>query len=273
MTDSEVNILAVSPARLYDFLLGGKDNYAVDRAAAQALLQEIPTAELMARANRAFLRRAVVHLVKDLRVAQFLDVGSGLPTRDNVHEVAQRIDPTARVVYVDKDPMVAAHARALQTSGKEGRVAFVQADATDPAAVLASRELVETLDLGQPVALMLVSFLMYFPDDIAHRIVSTLARALPAGSYLTLSHPTADFLDPHAAEQAQKVGAAKGLTFIPRTRARVEDLITSAGMKLCEPGVATMLNWRPDMRDISARDISARDTAGVHYYVGMGRTP
>ncbi|WP_214406243.1 SAM-dependent methyltransferase [Pseudonocardia lacus] len=267
--DSTVDAIAAGhrahPARVYNYLLGDKDHFAVDREAAEAMIAALPELPLMARANRAFLRRAVEHLVADLGVTQFLDIGSGIPTMRNVHEVAQDLDPTARVVYVDKDAVVAAYSRALLTSTPQGRTAFIQADATAPAALLARPELAETLDLTRPVALMLVSVLMYFDDATATDIVSTLVGALPPGSHLVLSHPTADFTDPHAVEQARKAGQAAGLTYIPRTRARIEALFD--GLELCGPGVVPMTRWRPA---ISRGPNTGLD---VHYYVGVGRKP
>ncbi len=266
------------PGRVYDYLLGGKDNYAVDREAAEAMITQIPTAPMMAKANRAFLFRAVSHLVGDLGITELLDIGSGIPTMFNVHEVAQTIAPSARVVYVDKDPVVAAHSRALLASHPQGRTAFITADATEPAAILADPVLPATLDLSRPVALMLISVLMYFDDTTVTNILSTLVAALPAGSYLTISHPTADF-DPTGVGEAVAGARRAGLTYIPRTRTQVDALF--AGLDPCEPGVVPMLSWRPERQPprLSARGQVTSigpthlDPRSVYYWVGMARVP
>jgi O-methyltransferase involved in polyketide biosynthesis len=260
---SRIDTTKAHPARVYNYFLGGKDNFAADRAVAEAMLAQMPTAPAMARANRAFLHRAVRHLVADRGVTQFLDVGSGIPTMCNVHEVAQSLEPTSRVVYVDRDEVVAAHSRALLVSAPEGRTAFITADATDPRRILGDPVLAETLDLTRPVALMMISFLMYFDDEAAHRIVRTLVDALPAGSYVTVSHPTADFDGP-ASQEASAAGKAASLTYLPRSRDQVAELFT--GLELCEPGVVPMLAWRPDETDISGQDVTS-----VYYWVAMGR--
>jgi O-methyltransferase involved in polyketide biosynthesis len=253
------------PARVYNYFLGGKDNFAADREVAEAMTAQMPTAPAMALANRAFLHRAVRYLVAERGVRQFLDVGSGIPTMCNVHEVAQAIDPSCRVVYVDRDEVVAAHSRALLISAPAGRTAFITADATDPDRILDDPALDATLDLTRPVALMLISFLMYFDDQVAHRIIATLVDALPSGSYLTVSHPTADF-DAPASREAAAAGQAASLTYLPRSRAQVEELFT--GLELSDPGVVPMLSWHPDPTDIPGTDETA-----VYYWVGMGRKP
>ncbi|MCO1658978.1 SAM-dependent methyltransferase [Pseudonocardia humida] len=250
------------PARVYDYLLGGKDNFAADRDAGDAMIARLPGLPAMTRANRDFLGRAVRHLVRTHGVRHFLDIGSGIPTSRNVHEIAQAADPGARVVYVDDDPVVAAHSRALLTGAEAGRTAFVHADATDPAAVLAAPAVAELLDRAEPVALMVVSVLMYFPDDTAHRIVDTLLAALPPGSFLTVSHPTADF-DPAVVAQAVAAARRSGLTYITRTRAEVEAFF--AGTDPVEPGVVPLLAWRPD------GGTAPPDPHGVYYWAGMAR--
>ena len=249
------------PARVYDYLLGGKDNYAPDRALAEAMTAQLPDLPTMLLANRDFLGRAVAHLVADRGVTQFLDIGSGIPTPVNVHQVAQEIEPSARVVYVDDDPMVLAHARALMVGTPQGRTAFVAGDACDPAAILADPAVFGTLDRERPVALMLVSVLMYFPDDVAYGIVRALLDALPSGSHLTISHPTVDF-DP-AGAAAAAVGSAGGIDYHNRTRAEVERFFD--GLEMVEPGVVPMLEWRLGIRHPRPRS--------VYYWVGMGRKP
>jgi O-methyltransferase involved in polyketide biosynthesis len=255
-----VDITRAHPARVYDYLLGGKDNFAADRRAADAMTMALPSLPTMTRANRQFLHRAVRHLVDGLGVRQFLDIGSGIPTARNVHQVARDTAPGTRVVYVDNDPVVAAHSRALLSGEDPGSTAFVLADAADPARVLADPALTATLDLAEPVALMLVSVLMYFDDPTTRGIVATLLDALPPGSCLTVSHPTADF-DPEIAGRAVAAAGRGGLTYRPRSESEVRGLF--AGLELVDPGVVPLLAWRP----VAARG----DERSVYYWAGMGR--
>jgi O-methyltransferase involved in polyketide biosynthesis len=261
----EIDITRPHPARVYDYLLGGKDNFAVDRRAADAMTMQLPSLPTMTRANRHFLHRAVRHLVGELGVRQFLDIGSGIPTVCNVHQAAQEIAPDSRVVYVDNDPVVAAHSRALLSGVHPGSTAFVLADAADPAAVLADPVVAATLDLTEPVALMLVSVLMYFDDRTARTIIDTLLDALPPGSCLTVSHPTADF-DPDVVDRAVAAAQRGGLTYRPRSAAEVHALF--AGLDLVEPGVVPMLAWRPE----TTRG-PRTDDRSVYYWAAMGRKP
>lgn len=258
----EIDTSVPLPARVYDYFLGGKDNYAPDRALADRMAEQMPGLPLMTRANRVFLGRAVEVLAGELRMRQFLDVGSGLPTNRNVHQVAQEVDPACRVLYVDNDPIVLAHGHALLGGDPAGRTGLVEADARDPRSVLADPRLADVLDRGEPVAVMLLSFLMYFPDDVAHDIVSTFLDAFPAGSTLTISHPTADF-DPDSAGRAVAAAQAGGITYIPRSRAQVERFFV--GLEPVEPGVVPMETWRP------AAPVA--DPHSAHYWVGMGRKP
>jgi O-methyltransferase involved in polyketide biosynthesis len=259
-----VDLTRAHPARVYDYLLGGKDNFAADRAAGDAMILQLPSLPTMARANRAFLRRAVHHLVADRGIRQFLDIGSGIPAVCNVHQVAQATDATARVVYVDNDPAVAAHSRALLTDTPDPGTGFLAADATDPDELVADLRAQGVLDLTRPVALLLVSVLMYFDDETVRRIVRTLMAALPSGSHLTISHPTADF-DPDVVAGAVAAGRAAGLTYIPRSDAQLAELF--ADLELVEPGVVPLLAWHPDT------DLPTRDVHGVYYWVGMARKP
>lgn len=270
----EIDISVPHPARVYDSWLGGKDNYAADRALADAIAQQIPTISAMARANRAFLGRAVRYLVADAGIRQFLDIGTGIPTAGNTHEVAQQVDPTARVLYVDNDPIVLAHARALMSSTAEGRTAYIQADLHDPASILADPAVRDTLDLDEPVALMLVAVLMYFRDSHDPQgIVTTLLDALPAGSHLVISHPTADF-DPEAMAGVVVAAEHGGIPFVPRSQAETEALF--AGTGLVEPGVVPVLAWRPD-EDLPAGVASGPgagapvDPYSAYYWAGIGR--
>ncbi|HEY2519111.1 MAG TPA: SAM-dependent methyltransferase [Streptosporangiaceae bacterium] len=254
------------PARMYDYLLGGKDHFAADREAIGHLLQAVPTARTGARENRAFLGRAVRFLVAEAGIRQFLDIGSGLPTANNVHEVAQAIVPASRVVYADNDPMVLAHARALLASHPEGRTAYIQADLRDPEAILSHPTVRETLDLSQPVALMLVAVLHFFPDtDDPAGIVSRLLAALPSGSYLVASQTTGDFHETRAASDGVEAVHAAGLKFQTRT---ADDFLKLAftGLQLADPGLVPVSEWRPDKP-------LRPQPAEVGYYGAVARKP
>ena len=257
-TASGIDDTVAHPARVYDYMLGGKDNYAPDRALAEAMTARLPSLPEMLRANRDFLGRAVRHLVAERGIRQFLDIGSGLPAASNMHQVAQAIDPAARVVYVDNDPMVLAHARALMTSTPEGCTEFVSADARDPRSILADPAVVGTLDRDRPVALMIVSMLMLVDDEEATGLVRTLLDALPAGSHLTISHPTVDF-DPTGGAEAARAGSSGGIAYRNRTLAEVERFFD--GLDPVEPGIVPMLEWRPGIRHPRPRS--------VYYWVGM----
>lgn len=268
----QIDTSLAHPARVYDFWLGGKDNYSADRAMAQAIAELVPTVSTMARANRAFLGRAVRYLVAEAGVRQFLDIGTGIPTYGNVHEVAQAADPSARVLYVDNDPIVLAHARALMTSTPEGRTAYIQADLHDPRSILDDPAVAATLDLDEPVALVLVAVLMYFRDSHDPQgIVATLLDALPPGSYLVVSHPTADF-DPEAVAGVAAAAEHGGIPFVPRSQDETAAFL--AGTELVEPGVVPVLAWRPDIVALpggAAPPASAGDPYSAYYWAGVGR--
>ncbi|HLU56744.1 MAG TPA: SAM-dependent methyltransferase [Pseudonocardia sp.] len=262
----EIDTTVPHGARTYDYWLGGKDNYAADRALGDQIRQRIPTISAMALANRAFLTRAVRYLARDAGIRQFLDIGTGIPTAPNVHQVAQAVNPAARVVYVDNDPIVLAHARALMTSTPEGRTSFLLGDFTDPDAILASPQLRETLDLGEPVGLLLVAMLMYFDPaegEDPYPVVETLVDALPAGSHVAISHPTADFA-PDAMADAQAVIRQSGITFVARDHAEVTRFF--AGLELVDPGVVPVLGWRPD-----EQDTGAIDEKSAYYWAGVAK--
>jgi hypothetical protein len=260
----EINTGAAHPARIYDYLLGGKDNFAADRAAADAVAEAMPEARFMTRANRAFLGRAVRYLAMEAGIRQFLDIGTGIPTAGNTHEVAQTVAPESRVVYVDNDPIVLAHARALMTSDPAGATAFIQADLQDPHKILADPALRRTLDPGKPVALMLIAILMYIRDDEnPWGLVSALVDALPSGSYLTISHPTADF-SPEEVAGAVAATEKSGISFTARTKADVAAFF--GGLDLVEPGVVPVLAWHPD-------GAAPADPYAAYYYGAMGRKP
>ncbi|MFI8946499.1 SAM-dependent methyltransferase [Streptomyces sp. NPDC053750] len=229
-------------ARIWNYWLGGKDNYPVDEAAGDAYTAVFPGIVTIARSSRAFLRRNITYLVAEAGVRQFLDIGTGLPTADNTHEVAQRIAPEARIVYVDNDPMVLAHARALLYSTPEGATAYIDSDALDPDRVLAAAA--RTLDFDRPVALILSNILGHVADyDRARSVVSRLMEALPSGSYLSVNDGSRG-IDPDF-EQAQDAYNESGAApYVLRT----VDQITAFfdGLELVEPGVVPVSLWRPD---------------------------
>ena len=227
--DAETNIPALHTdvahaARVYDYLLGGKDNYQADRDAAADMVEGWPSLPVSMRANRGFMRRVGGYLAGELGFRQFLDIGTGLPTSPNLHEVVQGIAPEARIVYVDNDPIVLSHARALLTSTPGGKTAYVNADLRDPAAILQAPQVRETLDLGKPVALSLIAILMFIPDDKeVRRILGALMDALPPGSALALSTATAD----SAPEEVSAIIAAYNANGIPMrasSKTEVEEL-------------------------------------------------
>lgn len=231
------------PARVYDVFLGGKDHYQADRDAAAAALAANPRGYLDVRHNRDFLRRAVTTLVEQDGIRQFLDIGTGLPTAENVHQIAQRVAPESRVVYVDNDPVVLAHARALLTSGPEGRTDYIDADLREPARIL--EQAVKTLDFDQPVALCLVAVLHFVADEEAYPLVRELLDALPAGSRLVLSHLTED-LNPDNIRAVQRTYTERGFTFVLRSRAEVERFFTENSLGIADPGIVPAHRWRPD---------------------------
>ena len=238
------DISTAHPARVYDYLLGGKDNFAADRAAAEEIIETSPVVFECVRANRAFLSRVVGYLAGEAGIGQFLDIGTGLPTAANTHQVAQRVRPDSRVVYVDNDPIVLAHARALLTSTPQGACAYIDADARDTAAVL--DRAAETLDFGAPVAVMVLCTMQYVADaDRPHDIIARLMAAVPSGSFLAMSDTTRDIDTTSMVTGAARYNARLGpTTFTPRTRADYERFF--AGLDLVEPGLVPMPQWRPE---------------------------
>ncbi|MER7934759.1 SAM-dependent methyltransferase [Streptomyces sp. NPDC093272] len=235
----EIDTSKPHPARIYDYLLGGKDNYEVDRQAGDQLAAVAPEVWISVRANRGFLQRAVRHVI-DSGVRQILDVGTGLPTSPNVHEIAQEAEADVRVAYVDNDPIVKAHADALLN--RAGTTSIVLADLRDPKSVVEHPEVRRIIDFDQPVALFLVAILHFIRDaEEPERIVATLRDALPAGSFLVLSHATDDFAERSAA-QAIYNNATASMNLRPR--ARIERFFE--GFELVEPGLVQVPFWRPD---------------------------
>jgi hypothetical protein len=267
MTDDRTHELDTSvphPARRYNYWLGGKDNFAADRESAEQILKIYPHARTAAAENRYFLQRVVRYLAADAGVRQFLDIGTGLPTAANTHEVAQTITPAARIVYVDNDPLVLAHARALLTSSPQGRTAYLHQDLRNPQAILADPQLRETLDLTEPVGLLLIAVLHFLPDTgHARAAVKTLVEALPAGSYLAISHATYDTVDPDTAAKAQRQLA--GEPFATRTQTEVTGFF--GGLELIEPGVVMVSDWRRDPTDPPPA------AEQVSIYGALGRKP
>jgi S-adenosyl methyltransferase len=236
------------PARVYDYWLGGKDNFAADREAGELMLQAYPVLRQSSRSNRAFLGRAVRYLALDVGVRQFLDIGTGLPAADNTHEVAQRAAPAARVVYVDNDPMVNLHAQVLLTSAPTGACDYLQADLRDPDRIL--DRAARTLDFRHPVALLLLAILQLIPDDAdPYGLVARVMRALPSGSYLVISHPTDDF-NPNPGESIKLYQER----VLPDVRLRDEAATARFfdGLDLLDPGLVPTSSWRPNSVAVSA---------------------
>ena len=230
-------------ARIWNYWLGGKDNFAVDRAAGDAWTATFPGMRDIARASRGFLIRSIAYLADDAGVRQFLDVGTGLPTANNTHQVAQRIAPEARIVYVDNDPLVLAHARALLTSTPQGATAYIHADLRDPEKILA--EAADTLDLTQPVALILSGVLGHVVDiDEARSIVRGLLAGLPSGSYLSLNDGTSVIARDQLEQATQDYNDSGALPYVQRTPAEIASFFE--GLELVEPGVVSCPRWRPD---------------------------
>ncbi|MER6207028.1 SAM-dependent methyltransferase [Streptomyces sp. NPDC001642] len=247
-------------ARVWNFLLGGKDNYAADREAGEMIVQMFPDIALLARLQRRFLVRAVRYLTEEAGIRQFLDIGTGLPTVDNTHEVAQRIAPESRIVYVDNDPLVLVHAQALLTSTPEGACAYLEADVRDPERIL--EVAARTLDFSRPIALTMLGILGQIPDsDEPEAVVSRFLEALPPGSYLALSDGT----DTNAAlNQAISVyNANSASSYHLRGPERIEAFFT--GLEVIEPGIVPTSQWHPEPVDVG------RDPSDVDAICGIGR--
>lgn len=234
------------PARRYDYWLGGKDNFPADRESADAVAEAFPTVRLAAVENRNFLRRVTAYLAREAGIRQFLDIGAGLPTAGNVHEIAQGIAPESRIVYVDNDPIVLAHARDLLNSAPQGKTAYLDADLRDPARILAHPDLLATLDLTEPVALMLVAILHFLPDDQhPFELVRQLCDALPSGSFLVMSHATSDYLEAEDLARTREANQRSGVPF--QLRSSTEFAKFFAGFEMVAPGVTSVTAWRPEV--------------------------
>jgi hypothetical protein len=229
-------------ARVYNYWLGGKDNYAADRVAAEEVIAAYPTIYTSVRAQRAFLGRAVRYLVAEAGIRQFLDIGTGLPSASNTHEVAQREAPECRIVYVDKDPIVLAHARALLTSSPQGATEYVDADLRDTAEIL--KQAAGILDFGQPLAVMLLGVLHCVPDaDDPAALVTQLIAAVPSGSYLVISHPARDIHTSQVTTASDRMNPLMSEPVTLRTQDEVSRFL--AGLDLVEPGLVQLHRWRP----------------------------
>jgi hypothetical protein len=250
-------------ARIWNYWLGGKDNYPVDREVGEQILGFVPELVRSARADRYFLARAVQHLAREEGIRQFLDIGTGLPTVDNTHQVAQGVAPESRIVYVDNDPLVLVHAQALLTSSPEGATDYIDADVHDPERILQGAA--RTLDFSQPVAIMMLGIVNFVLDtDRAAAIVDQLLGGVPSGSYLVISHPTTE-VDAEPMTQAVTYWNSQGT--VPMTlRTREELLRMFDRVDLVEPGVVSCSRWRPDFADLG-------DVVEVTHFCGVGRKP
>jgi O-methyltransferase involved in polyketide biosynthesis len=256
----EFDVSVANVARVYDYLLGGKDNFAADRAAAEAAIATFPNIVETVRANRAFLGRAVRYLVGEAGVRQFLDIGTGIPAAGNTHEIAQSIAPESRIVYVDNDPVVLAYARALLTGGPQGANAYIDADLRDTEKILA--EAAATLDFSKPVAVMLVAVLHFIPGDEAYRITSELTAAAAPGSFLAISHVAKDI---EAETMSEVIGQANRLV-AQQTIQRTHDEVARffSGTDLVDPGVVALHEWRPGPEGAGASTVA---------WAGVARKP
>lgn len=258
----EIDTSKAHPARVYNYFLGGKDNFAADREVAEQALAGAPAILMAVRENRAFLGRAVRYLAGEAGITQFLDLGSGLPGVGNVHEVAQAVRPSARVVYVDNDPIVFAHGRALLASTPEGRCAYLQADIKDPEYILRHPVTRETLDFGAPVALILTAVLHFFADEEEPgKIVETLVDALPPGSYVVASHGTAEYSPQQRVDGGVRAYQQGGMPLRLRDGDEFADLVFK-GLTLVPPGMVVVSDWRPDpgTLPLAAREVGVNGT-------------
>lgn len=260
---SQIDTSRPHPARMYDYYLGGKDNYLVDREAAATVLQALPEVRDMARENRAFMQRAVRYLTGQAGIRQIIDIGTGIPAAGNVHEVARQAHPGVRVAYVDNDPIVHVHANALLTG--QGEAGIVLADLRDPVGILTHPRIRELIDFDEPVALMLVAIMHFISDEEGPgQIIAALRDALTSGSYLALSHGTADFHDPAISDRATAVYTKATAPLVLRSHEQVTAMFD--GWKLIDPGLVQVPLWRPDGKPPRSRDL-----AKIGIYGGVGR--
>lgn len=259
MSTVELNTHIPHSARIYDYMLGGKDNFEPDRQAAEAIMAKAPALKISMRANRTFMARVARYLAAEQGIRQFLDIGTGLPTSPNLHEVVQSVAPESRIVYVDNDPIVLVHARALLTSAQEGVTRYVNADMRDIQAILGSAEFAETFDLSQPIAVSLIAVLQFVTDEDELRgLLDAVMAPMPTGSALAISTVRGDM-------QESREGAAeytaRGVPAKPRTVAEVERMFH--GLEIVEPGVVTVNRWRPDAEAAAVADEHVYMLGGV----------
>ncbi|NVI90020.1 SAM-dependent methyltransferase [Actinomadura sp. BRA 177] len=263
MDEPEIDTEVPHPARVWNYLLGGKDNYPVDRAAGDQAMEVLPEVAQLARESRQFLNRAVSYLVEDAGMRQFLDIGTGLPTADNTHEVAQRSAPGTRVVYADRDPLVLAHARALLTSTPEGACDYVHADLRDPAAIL--DQAARTLDFTEPITLMLMGITEFIPDDgELSGIIDHLVSALPRGSHLAL-YATTNVVHGERTDEAIRMWNQADGTASMTARPVAQIAGFFHGLDLVAPGLVEITQWRPVHPDLTGPPVDG--------YAAIGRKP
>ncbi|MEU9895186.1 SAM-dependent methyltransferase [Streptomyces phaeochromogenes] len=258
-------------ARMYDYYLGGKDHFDIDKQAAESVAAAYPGIFVCARENRAFMHRATRVLAQEHGIRQWLDIGTGIPTEPNLHQVAQSVVPEARVVYADNDPLVLKYAERLMRSTPQGRTTYIEADANDPESLLNAPELAEVLDVGRPVALSL-NALMHFVTDAQdpYGIVGRLLDALPSGSALALSHCTPDF-DPPTWEKVTAIYTGAGTPVQFRSQKDVARFFD--GLDLLDPGITVGHRWRPDAQDDNAATEQQPTDAEVSLWTGVGVKP
>ncbi|UGT43870.1 SAM-dependent methyltransferase [Nocardia yamanashiensis] len=262
--DGDVPLDQPHTSRIYDYFLGGKDNYEADRIAAEEILKAWPDIRVAARVNRQFMHRSTRFLA-EAGIRQFLDIGTGIPTEPNLHQIAQQSAPDARVVYVDNDPLVLAHARALMAATAPETVTYIQGDVTDPNSILRAPELGRLLDLNQPVGLSMIALLHFVEADV-NKIISTFLDTLAPGSYLAICIITGDFA-PEQLAAAQDVYRVRRMP--AQIRKRDEVLSWFEGLELVEPGVVPPHRWRVEQAD----EIPASFDAKINCYCGVGRKP
>jgi S-adenosyl methyltransferase len=262
MPPAELRTDVPHSARIYDYVLGGKDNFEVDRVAAEKMLEGNPTLRDSMRASRRFMVKAVRYLA-ERGFRQFLDIGTGLPTHPNLHEVVQGIAPDAKIVYVDNDPLVLVHARALLTPVGTGTVSYLEADLRNPDAIFAAPQVTDEFDLGQPVAVTLIAVVQHIADDKeARAIVDSIMSRLPSGSALALSAVTTEN-DPVGGSHTVNTYNTSGVTVKPRSRAEVAALF--GDLELVEPGVVFVHQWHPDDEDRAVEDKAVAMYGGVAF--------
>lgn len=262
--DGETPVEQPHTSRIYDYFLGGKDNYEADRQAAEEILRAWPDIRIAARVNRRFMHRSTRFLA-EAGIRQFLDIGTGIPTEPNLHQIAQQVAPDARVVYVDNDPLVLAHARALMTGSEQGATTYIEGDVTDPDAILRDPELLGSLDLSRPVGLSMIA-LLHFVELSVDQIVKTFLDALAPGSHLVICTITADFA-PEQVRAAQEVYRIRKLPALVRTRQEVTSWFT--GLDLVAPGIVPPHRWHL----MESAAISPSFDAKVSCYCGVARKP